>query len=224
MLKSEGYILNRFYLLEAEETEALAKIVQVYLKSRGLVTLYVRDIYLDSNLFGKLELFDKVNIWWESAKDLANLVDIIGYKRNKNLYSYENYMGLSYISKAIKEDIKLYDEYVYRLLEFFWSYDFGKNFYIPVLWFFINVADYFGFRPLFLDKDFSRSPSVLYINLQDGDIGMSKYSMKVRKHVLELLKIISNTDLENIGDVKMSISEAKEGTKFMMRLFRGLNR
>jgi len=53
---------------------------------------------------------------------------------------------------------------------------------------------------------------------------MSKYSMKVRKHVLELLKIISNTDLENIGDVKMSISEAKEGTKFMMRLFRGLNR
>jgi len=45
MLKSEGYILNRFYLLEAEETEALTKIVQVYLKSRGLVTLYVRDIY-----------------------------------------------------------------------------------------------------------------------------------------------------------------------------------
>lgn len=68
MLKSEGYILNRFYLLEAEETEALTKIVQVYLKSRGLVTLYVRDIYVDSNFFGKLELFDKVNIWWESAK------------------------------------------------------------------------------------------------------------------------------------------------------------
>ncbi|MFP3206628.1 MAG: hypothetical protein RXQ72_03755 [Hydrogenobaculum sp.] len=224
MLKSEGYILNRFYLLEAEETEALTKIVQVYLKSRGLVTLYVRDIYVDSNFFGKLELFDKVNIWWESAKDLANLVDIIDYKRNKNLYSYENYMGLSYISKAIKEDIKLYDEYVYRLLEFFWSYDFGKNFYIPVLWFLINVADYFGFRPLFLDKDFSKSPNVLYINLQDGDIGMSKYSMKVRKHVLEFLKIISNTDLENIGDVKMSISDAKEGTKFMMRLFRSLNR
>jgi len=157
MLKSEGYILNRFYLLEAEETEALAKIVQVYLKSRGLVTLYVRDIYLDSNLFGKLELFDKVNIWWESAKDLANLVDIIDYKRNKNLYSYENYMGLSYISKAIKEDIKLYDEYVYRLLEFFWSYDFGKNFYIPVLWFLINVADYFGFRPLFWIKIFLKA-------------------------------------------------------------------
>ncbi len=224
MVKSEGFILNRFYLVEADETDALTKIVQFYARQHGLITLYVRDIYVDSHLFGKLEPFDKIYVWWESAKDLANLVDIIDYKRNKNLYSYENYMGFSYISKAIKEDLKLYDDYIYELLEYFWNHGFCKNFYIPVLWFLIHVSDYLGFKPIFLEKDISKSPDFVYINLQDGDIGKSKYSMKVRKKVLEILKTISNTDLEDIGSLKFSMQDAKEGTKFMMRLFRGLNR
>ncbi len=224
MVKSEGFILNRFYLIEAEETDSFTKIVQVYAKPQGLITLYVRDIFVDSHLFGKLELFDKVFIWWESAKDLANLVDIIDYKRNKKIYTYENYMGFSYISKAVKEDLKLYDDYVYEMIEYFWDYEFGKNFYIPVLWFLIHVSDYLGFKPMFLEKDISQSPSFLYVNLQDGDIGKSKYSMKVRKKVLEILKTISNTDLEDIPKLKVSMQDAKEGAKFMMRLFRGLNR
>ncbi len=224
MVKSEGFVLNRFYLIEAEETEGFTKIVQLYTRYHGLITLYVRDIYIDSHLFGKMELFDKVVIWWESAKDLANLVDIIDYKRNKKIYTYENYMGFSYISKTIKEDLKLYDESIYDLLGYFWDYDFGRNFYVPVLWFLIYVSDYLGFRPLFLDKDISKSPEFLYINLQDGDIGKSTYSMKVRKSVLEILKIISNTDLKSIESLKISMKDAKEGAKFMMKLFRGLNR
>jgi recombinational DNA repair protein (RecF pathway) len=151
MKRHEGYVLNRFYLVEAEESDALTKIVQVYLKQGGLITLYVRDIYVDSNIFGKLELFDKVELWWESVKDLANLVDIVNHQRNKRLYNYENFMGFSYISKLIKDDIKLYDEYIYKLLEFFWDYHFGKNFYLPVLWFLVHISDYLGIRPMFLD-------------------------------------------------------------------------
>ncbi len=224
MVKSEGFVLNRFCLLEVPETDALTKIIQFYAKPQGLITLYVRDIYTDSYLYGKLELFDKINIWWESAKDLANLVDIINYKRNKKIYNYENFMGFSYIAKVIKEDVKLYDEYIYNLVEYFWDYDFGKNFYLEVLWFILHVMDYLGIRALFLDKDFTKSPQNIGINPQDGDIGFSKYSIKVRKEVLELLKNIEKTDLDNIRNLRCSTSIAKEGLKFMMRMFRGLSR
>jgi len=223
MKRHEGYVLNRFYLVEAEESDALTKIVQVYLKQGGLITLYVRDIYVDSNIFGKLELFDKVELWWESVKDLANLVDIVNHQRNKRLYNYENFMGFSYISKLIKDDIKLYDEYIYKLLEFFWDYHFGKNFYLPVLWFLVHISDYLGIRPMFLDMPLDNT-DFLYINSKDGSIIKTDNAIKVRKKVLEILKTISNTDLENIGDIKMSVLDAKEGTKFMMKLFRGLNR
>lgn len=223
MLKSEGIILNRFYLIEAEETEALTKIVQVYTKNSGLITLYVRDIFTYSDLFGKLELFDKINFWWESAKDLANLVDIIDYKRPKS-YTYENFMGLSYMAKIIKDDIKLSDETIYDLFSYFWEYDFGKNFYIPAIWFVMFSIMHMGFSPMFLDSDLSKSPDTVGINPYDGSLGFSKYSIKTKKIVLEILKTIANTDLEDIKSLRFSMEHSKEAFRVVSRLFKGLNR
>lgn len=224
MVKSEGYILNRFYVIESAETEAVAKIVQIYTKNQGLITMYVRDIYIDSYLFGKMELFDRVILWWESAKDLANLVDLVAYDRLKT-FDYEKYMGLSYMAKVIKEDVKFYDEFVYDLFSYFWNYEFENNFYIPILWFLLAISYHFGIRPLFLEKDISENLSdIVGINLSDGNIGFSKYSIKVRKQVLKLLKIISQTDLKNMRDLKFNIVDSKEALHFMLKLFKGLNR